>query len=218
MPAQQADDLPDYYRCVVHDVMQMCSPQQGVWVDLGCGEGPLGFALAERTDGVLVLLDPDVEALQRALATAAERGLQGRMVPVVGRAESLPLARGCADLVVSRGSIYFWDDPPAGVREVHRALRPGGKAMLGGGLGKTYPLWARREFIRRRRQSVRKKGPEAVRAFEEVRKPETFRRWARQAGLERVQVVGEGALPEDDPDTGLGMWLIFEKDKERQQT
>jgi hypothetical protein len=28
-------------------------------------------------------------------------------------------------------------------------------------------------------------------------------------------VVGEAALPEDDPDTGLGLWLIFEKEQER---
>ena len=94
-------------------------------------------------------------------------------------------------------------------------LSPGGKAMLGGGLGSTYPQWARREFIRRRREGVRKQGADAVRAFQEVRRRDTFRRWAEEAGLRSFEVVGEAALPEDDPDTGLGLWLIFEKEQEQ---
>jgi SAM-dependent methyltransferase len=216
MPPQQTrEQLPDHYPCVARDAIRICAPRDGVWVDLGCGEGPLAFALAELSEAVLVLVDPDREALLRAVAKAGELGLSRRTVAVPGRAERLPLADGSVDLVVSRGSIFFWEDRPAGVREVHRVLRPGGKAMLGGGLGRTYPPWARREFIRRRRESVRRRGPEAVRAFREVRSRDVFRRWAREAGLEDFEVVGEAALPEDDPNTGLGLWLVFEKPGER---
>ncbi len=216
MPPPRTDqELPDYYGCVARDVVQTCSPRKGVWVDLGCGEGPLAFALAELSESVLVLVDPNREALARALAKAAELGLDQRTVAVHGQAESLPLADSSADLVVSRGSIFFWEDRPAGVREVYRVLRPGGVAMLGGGLGNTYPLWARQEFIRRRREGVRKQGGDAVRAFKEVRNQDAFRRWAEEAGLEDFEVVGEAALPEDDPHTGLGLWLIFEKRQEQ---
>jgi ubiquinone/menaquinone biosynthesis C-methylase UbiE len=195
--------------------MEICSPREGVWVDLGCGDGPLASALAEMSGSTLVLVDPNREALARAVSKARELGLSRRTVAVVGHAEDLPLADDSVDLVVSRGSIFFWEDRPTGVHEVHRVLRPGGKAMLGGGLGKTYPSWARREFIRRRREGVRKQGPDAVRAFQEVRSREAFQQWAQEAGLEDFEVVGEAALPEDDPDTGLGLWLIFEKEQER---
>jgi len=216
VPSQKTQQkLPDYYACVARDVVEMCSPRDGVWVDLGCGEGPLAFALAQLTDSVLVLVDPKREALTRAVSKAGELGLSRRTVAVNGQAESLPLADDSVDLVVSRGSIFFWDDQAAGVREVHRILRSGGRAMLGGGLGRTYPLWARREFIRRRRESVRKRGPEAVRAFEEIRSRDAFRRWAEEAGLRGFDVVGDAALPEDDPDTGLGLWLIFGKQQEQ---
>ena len=207
--------LPDYYTCVARDVVETCRPREGVWVDLGCGDGPLSFALAELSGSVLILVDPNRDALARALAKAAELGLSRRTVAVYGQAESLPLADGSVDLVVSRGSIFFWEDRPAGVREVYRVLRPGGKAMLGGGLGSGYPSWARREFIRRRREGVRKQGAAAVRAFQEVRSRHAFRRWAEEAGLEDFEVVGEAALPEDDPNTGLGLWLIFEKEQEQ---
>jgi SAM-dependent methyltransferase len=183
-------------------------------VDLGSGAGPVAFALAEYSGSTLVLVDPDRDALSDALFEAAGRGLQHRTMAVVGSAEALPLADACADLVVSRGSIFFWQDQTEGVRQVHRALRPGGKAMLGGGLGRTYPLWARQEFIRRRRQGVRKRGPQAVRAFNQVRSRGAFRRWAEEAGLQGFELVGEAALAEDDPDTGLGMWLVFEKERQ----
>jgi len=216
VPSQKTQqELPDYYACVARDVVEMCSPREGVWVDLGCGEGPVAFALAKLSGSVLVLVDPKREALTRAVSKAGELGLSRRTVAVYGQAESLPLADDSVDLVVSRGSIFFWDDQAAGVREVHRILRPGGRAMLGGGLGRTYPLWARREFIRRRRESVRKRGPEAVRAFEEVRSRDAFRRWAEEAGLRGFDVVGDAALPEDDPDTGLGLWLICGKEQEQ---
>jgi len=201
VPSPKAEQkLPDYYACVARDVVEMCSARDGIWVDLGCGEGPLAFALAELSGSVLILVDPNEGALARALTKAAELGLSRRTVAVHGRAESLPLAGDSVDLVVSRGSIFFWEDRPAGVREVYRVLRPGGTAMLGGGLGKTYPSWARREFIRRRREGVRKQGADAVRAFPE------------DAGLEDFEVVGEPALPEDDPNTSLGLWLIFHKE------
>ena len=216
MPSPKAErKLPDYYACVARDVVEMCSPRDGVWTDLGCGEGPLAFALAGLSDSVLVLVDPKREALSRAVAKARELRLSRRTVAVHGRAESLPMADDSVDLVVSRGSIFFWDDRPAGVREVYRVLSPGGKAILGGGLGSTYPQWARCEFIRRRREGVRKQGREAVRAFREVRRRDAFQRWAEEAGLKDFEVVREAALSEDDPDTGLGLWLIFEKEQEQ---
>jgi ubiquinone/menaquinone biosynthesis C-methylase UbiE len=138
--------------------------------------------------------------------------LGARVVTLVGQAEAMPLPDACVDLAVSRGSIFFWDDPARGISEAHRVLRPGGQAMIGGGLGSAYPAWARREFIRRRHGGVQKRGPEAVRRFRHVREPATFRRWAEDAGLTDFQVLGEGGLPADDPRTGLGIWLRFGKE------
>ena len=206
------DKLPDYYQTVAEDVIAFCGDQgDRVWVDLGSGPGGLGLALLEKiARGTMVMMDPKADALRRARDAARRRGDGSRAAAVVGSAESIPLPDESVDVVVSRGSFYFWQDRARGLREVWRVLRPGGRAMIGGGLGSAYPQWARQEFIRRRRESA--KSPEAARAFVEARSPETFRRLAAEAQLPWFEVVGEGGLPADDPNTGIGIWLQFTKE------
>jgi ubiquinone/menaquinone biosynthesis C-methylase UbiE len=203
--------LPALYPFVAADTLKYCRPADGLWVDLGCGDGGVGLELARTCRGTVLLIDPDEEALQRAVAQAQEADLPDRVAAIRAQAEALPLRDGVAELVVSRGSAFFWDDPPAGLREVCRVLRPGATAMIGGGLGEGYPQWARQEFTRRRHQSVRSRGPEAYAEFKRVRHPETFRAWADEAGLENFEVIGEGGRSPDTPDAGLGIWLRFTK-------
>lgn len=212
-PAGRA--LPDWYPYVAADILEWAQPEAGVWIDLGAGTGGVALAVASSgnpaaENSTLVLVDPDSRALSRALQRGRARGLGEQWVAVVGVAEQLPHPDNSIDLVFSRGSIYFWSDPVAGIREIHRVLRPGGKAMIGGGLGESYPEWARREFIRRRRGNEDPESPRA-RAFARLRAPETFRKWAEEAGLTDFEVRGQGALPADDPATGLGIWLRFTK-------
>jgi len=218
MPKSDTDnkpgELPSYYATVAEDVISFCGSCGGrVWVDLGSGPGGLGLALLEKLpETTMLLMDPDDEALRRVLNSARERSLSARAVAVVGSAEAIPLPDESVDAVVSRGSFYFWRDRAQGLREVWRVLRPGGRAMIGGGLGTRYPQWARQEFIRRRRESVAAKGPEAVREFIEARSPETFRRLAVEAGLPAFEVVGEGGLGPDEANTGIGIWLQVAKE------
>ncbi|MFH0910275.1 MAG: class I SAM-dependent methyltransferase [Planctomycetota bacterium] len=133
--------LSDYYETVAHDALAFRGSRGGrVWLDLGSGAGGLGLALLkELPEAAMVLMDPDGEVLRRALDSARERGFSGQVVAVVGSAESIPLPDGSVDAVVSRGSFYFWKGRAQGLREVWRILRPGGRAMIGGGLGSGYP-------------------------------------------------------------------------------
>lgn len=204
-------NLPDYYRTVAQDIVGYVDWKDGMWMDIGCGSGELGLAVASVCKGSMILLDPNEQALKEAVRKAVERGLRNRVVPVGGTAESIPFPSGTVDVVFSRGSIFFWKDRPAGVSEVYRVLRPGGRAMLGGGLGRAYPDWARREFIRRRCEGARKQGGNALRSFQEVRSRDTFQRWAEEAGLADFEVVGEPRLPENASNAPLGIWLRFQK-------
>jgi len=194
-------DLPDWFGPVAEDVLGYCRPKKGLWVDLGSGSGGVGLALARASDSSIVLIDPNADALTKALERARQCGLVARVVAVVGKAESIPLSDSSVDLLVSRGSIFFWDDPPKGLREVHRILRPGSRAMIGGGFGTSYPEWAYREFFRRTYDSLKAQGEKAVRKWKERRRPEWLAAQARAAGVENSLVQSPPA----------GLWLLLEK-------
>ncbi len=213
-PTQVTADtpLPDRYPYVVKDILKYCQPPKGCWVDLGAGKGQVAIPLIEATSNPVVMLDPDEEAMSKGLELARKKGLEDRLIAVVGVAEKMPFPDNSVDLVVSRGSIFFWGDPVKGLQEVYRVLRPGGKVMIGGGLGSGYPKWAAQKLMRRRREQLDKGDPERKKHFINVRSPETFRRWAEAAKLPNFEVVGKGALSADDPQTGQGIWLRFAKE------
>lgn len=214
-PTQVASNtpLPDRYPYVVKDILKYCEPKKGFWIDLGAGKGQVAIPLIEATGNPVTMLDPDEEAMSKGLEIARKKGVGDRLFAVVGVAENMPFPDDSVDLVVSHGSIFFWDNQAKGLQEIYRVLRPGGRAMIGGGAGSTYPQWAAEEFIRRRQESFKKAGSEKKSRFMKVRTPETFRRWAEEANLPRFEITGKGALSLEDPKAGLGIWLKFTKPK-----
>jgi ubiquinone/menaquinone biosynthesis C-methylase UbiE len=90
---------------------------RGRTLDLGCGTGRnLPLLAAGRAIG----LDSSLEALRRARRRAAGAPL------VQASAEALPFRDGCFDTVVSGLVLCSVTDPPRGLAEVRRVLRPGG--------------------------------------------------------------------------------------------
>lgn len=204
--------LPSRYQYVVQDILKLCQPTKGFWVDLGAGEGPVAMHLIEATGNPVLLLDPNRESLTKGLELAREKKIADRVSAVIGSAESLPFPDNTVDLVVSRGSIFFWDDPIKGLHEVHRVLRPGGKAYIGGGAGSGYPKPAVNQLIQERKDKLQGEEAEKWRRFVELRRPEQMRKWAEAAGLGEFEVFGQGALSADDEEVGQGVWLLFEKE------
>jgi len=206
-------ELPDFYETIAEEILCECQPREGIWLDLGAGSGGVGLALAKRTHSIIILIDPNKGALQEALKKARRSELDKSIIAIGAQAESIPISDNCINLVTSRGSIFFWQNKPQGISEVYRILRPGGVAMIGGGLGASYPQWARQEFIRRRHEGVKRKGAEAYRRFKEERSTQTFRQIAQEAGLVNFEVDGNGGAGPDNPQAGLGIWLRFSKER-----
>ncbi len=204
-------ELPSRYPFVVQDVLKHCKPDKGFWIDLGAGKGQVAIPLIEAAGNPVLMIDPDREAMARGLELAREKGLGDRLSAVVGVAERLPLVDASVDLVVSRGSIFFWDDPVEGLKEVYRVLRPGGKAYVGGGAGSGYPAWAARKLVEGRKRKMQGEEAEKWKRFIALRTPEQMTRWAGEAGLEDFRVMGKGAISAEDPRVGQGVWLVFEK-------
>jgi ubiquinone/menaquinone biosynthesis C-methylase UbiE len=97
--------------------------------DLGCGDGPLFAALAR--DGVITPSRPvyavDLEADR--LARVSERFAWIRTV--VGSADSVPeIPDGSLDAVISTMVMEHVPDESAYLAEIHRVLRPAGRAYV----------------------------------------------------------------------------------------
>ncbi len=203
--------LPDRYPYVVQDILKYCKPEKGFWIDLGAGKAQVTIPLIQATGNPVVMLDPNVEAMAKGLELAREKGLGDRLSAVVGVAEDMPFPDNSVDLVVSRGSIFFWSDPVKGLQEVYRVLRPGGKAYIGGGAGSGYPKEAVEELIRDRKDKLNGEEAEKWSRFVDLRRPERMREWATQAKIPKFEMAGKGAISADDPKVGQGVWLWFAK-------
>ena len=203
--------LPSRYPYVVADMLKFCEPQKGFWVDLGAGKGQVAIPLIEATGTPVTMLDPDAEAMAKGLRIAREKGLADQLFAVIGVAEDLPFPDNSVDLVVSRGSIFFWDDPVKGLQEVRRVLRPGGKAYVGGGAGSGYPEAAANKLIEQRKKKLEGDEAEKWKRFLELRRPQQMQQWAQKAGLSSCQVMGQGAISAADKRVGQGVWLLYEK-------
>ena len=97
-------------------------------LDVGCGTGFATEGLLERTEQVHGL-DQSRHQLERAWA---KFGKNDRVRFYRGDAERLPFADDAFDAVWSSGSIEYWPDPVAALREFRRVVRPGGGVLVVG--------------------------------------------------------------------------------------
>jgi SAM-dependent methyltransferase len=90
-------------------------------LDVGCGTGANLEMLAQYGEA------EGVDVSQEALAFCRERGLRNVRQ---GAAERLPYDDESFDLVTALDVVEHLDDDTAGLREMRRVLKPGGRAML----------------------------------------------------------------------------------------
>jgi len=123
------------YPVIARQIVEHTGITKGHCLDAGCGSGYLGAALASITRLHMTFFDASQEMLALAEKTIEENGLRGRTGTLLGDIGSIALPTGSVHLVVSRGSIFFWEDLPQAFREIFRILAPGGRTWIGGGFG-----------------------------------------------------------------------------------
>jgi ubiquinone/menaquinone biosynthesis C-methylase UbiE len=124
------------YPVIARNALTVTGKTQGVCLDLGSGPAMLAMAVArEAPEMEVVAFDFSPESRQIAMDNIAEAQLTHRIRPASGDVHAMPFADGYADLVVSRGSMFFWKDLTAAFREILRVLAPGGATYIGGGFG-----------------------------------------------------------------------------------
>jgi SAM-dependent methyltransferase len=92
-------------------------------LDVGCGEG--------RVSRDLVTLGHRVIAIDASKAMVTKAVEASRDLPaLVADAAALPLVDQCCDLVIAYMSLQDVDDMPSAIREIGRALEPGGHLCM----------------------------------------------------------------------------------------
>lgn len=202
--AQKFDDIArnvfaPAYPLLAGQIIERTRVTKGVCLDLGSGGGYLGLALAEKSDLLVCLLDESGDMQRIAEANITTRGLADRAWAVKGDVHSIPLRDGSIDLVVSRSSLFFWNDLARAFSEIDRVLVPGGHAYVGGGFGS-------REMRDRIVNRMRERTPDWQPKYNEHRED------GRYAGSVRAAGISDFSATRDES----GFWITFQKPWQRQ--
>src|ERR1044072_3405329 len=105
----------------VEDICRRVTDRRPRILDVGCGTGANLLMLSKYGDAEGVDISED------ALAFCRERGLDKVKL---GAGEELPYDDGTFDLVTALDVVEHMDDDLAGLKEMRRVLRPGGRVLL----------------------------------------------------------------------------------------
>jgi SAM-dependent methyltransferase len=117
-------------RAQQHEVARLLGPLDGADVlEVGPGPGVL-LGLLARTARHVTGVDPSQDMRRLAIRAHARAIAAGRLEVRAGGASATGLADAAVDLVVGVNNVAIWPDLDAGVAELHRVLRPGGRLVL----------------------------------------------------------------------------------------
>lgn len=97
-------------------------------LDLGTGAGFTAFAIADCADRV-VAADLTRQMLAETRRLGRERRLDNLLL-LQNRAEALPIAADCIDLIACRAAGHHFADLGAALDEMRRVLKPGGSLVM----------------------------------------------------------------------------------------
>jgi SAM-dependent methyltransferase len=101
-------------------------------VDVGCGAGidSLITATMVGPSGQVIGVDMTPAMLEKSQRSAVEAG-RNNVTFRQGYGEALPVPDGWADVVISNGVLNLFPDKSAGLHEMARLLKPGGRLQIG---------------------------------------------------------------------------------------
>jgi arsenite methyltransferase len=101
-------------------------------VDVGCGAGIDNLIAASMVGlgGQVIGVDMTPAMLEKSQRSAVEAG-RNNVAFRQGYGETLPVPDDWADVVISNGVLNLFPDKSAGLREMARVLKPGGRLQIG---------------------------------------------------------------------------------------
>ena len=185
------------YPVIAKQIINKCQITSGNCIDVGCGSGPLSLMLAKITDLNIYALDISTKAIELLKDKIETEGLSNRIKPMLNDAESMPFEDNFADLIFSRGSMFFWNDQTKVFKEIYRVLKPNGMAYIGCGFG-TAELF----------EEVKKKMEEIDPMWDENRK----KRLENDDASKMERILKEAKIPiYEIINEDFGFWILLKK-------
>ena len=124
------------YPVIARQALNATGISRGICLDIGSGPAMLAIAVAHNAPEMQVIaVDFSDDSQMIARENIKNAHLEDRISARKGDVHHLPFAVGHVNLIVSRGSMFFWKDLLDAFQEMYRVLAPGGAAYIGGGFG-----------------------------------------------------------------------------------
>lgn len=177
--------------------------KEGICLDIGAGPGYVGIELARRSKLNISYLDISPFAIEKAKVNVERVGLEKRSSFYTADVARLPFSNESVDLVVSRGSIWFWENLLNGLKEIYKVMKSGAVAVLGGGFGCHFmPEDVRERILQDKRQQFKRMREEGFDMLSEIKIfKENIESKLSLAGISTYKLIP------DDP----GVWLEIKK-------
>lgn len=105
-------------------------------LEIGTGPGHIIEELLKENFSKVIGIDISLDMLLRAKKRNYNNS---NLFLINAKAEKIPLFDSSIDIVISRGSVFFWKDLDAAFKEIYRILKPNGFLLIGGGYGISTP-------------------------------------------------------------------------------
>lgn len=123
------------YPYVAGQIVNRTGIIEGRSLDIGTGGGYLGLEVAKASNLSVTLLDNLKEQIEICNTNIKQESLEEKVVAILGDVHELPFEDESFDLIISRGSVFFWEDLGKAFKEIYRVLKSCGKTYIGGGFG-----------------------------------------------------------------------------------
>lgn len=185
------------YPVIAYQIITKTKINRGKCIDIGSCGGHLGIELAKLTDMFVYLMDISPFALKVADKRIEDNGFCDKMETLLGDVHKIPFENNTVDLIVSRGSIWFWENQVKALKDIYRVLKKGGSAYIGGGFGNA----KLKNQVFEEMESREKNWENRRKGFIKDNSAEKFERLIREAEIESYEVI--------DDDSGL--WVYINK-------
>lgn len=185
------------YPVIAEQIIRKTGKNRGICLDIGSGGGHLGIEIAKKTKMQVCLFDLAPYALKLADERVNNNGLNRRVKTMLGDVHKLPMKDGEIDLVISRGSLWFWEDQVKAFKEIYRVLSYAGCAYIGSGYGNE----VLRRSVYEKMEERESNWADRRKSFVKDNSPEKLERIMKEINIASYEII----------DDASGMWVFFNK-------